>query len=236
MAFSTSFRDTFGSFNPYGDLYKSRKSQSLNLAIGAAARVTEHLETSVVVPWVRQIREDGIAPHSGLGDVTVGSRYQLLESLFQDEWYPNIYLLAGMKFPTGSTITKDIPGTGNGFWEPYFGSEFKKEWAPLTMSFSWQYTPKLNKVNTIKGDRIDLAEALSWSFSRRFSVGIGSTQIWELDGQGTRLASGFANATSFVTQFWSFSANFDSAFALARTGVNQEAVRSFTVTTRYGFY
>jgi hypothetical protein len=259
VGLSSSFRDVYGIYNPYGDLLEADKIQTLTVSFGAAARLADWMEGFVVLPFVYQLKKSVkiINSRTNLGDVVGGARFLLLESLFRSDWYPNVALVLGMKFPTGVIETvsdgKVIPGTGTGTWEPFLSLELRKEYAPITLAVAVSYTGRLKRmapgagaageIEVKEGDKVELSETASYAFSRRFNTALGSSQAWEFDRTVSgvtvpytfsRVASLSVSSTYFFTQFFSLTGGFD--VSIPRFGVNQQAPRSVTLTTKYGFY
>lgn len=251
VGLSSTFRDVYGEYDLYGDLEDSGRNQTLSLLFGAGARLTTDLQASLTLPLVHQENKFGrdANTRSGLGDIILGAQYTLLESLFQDEWYPTVTLAAGIKTPTGKIETNlggvRTPGTGNGTWEPFLGVGLQKTYGPAILAFRASYSARLAKDALDKGDAVELIESVSYLFSQPFSIAAGLTQTWTLDdrisGQtkadsATRVASAFIAPTYFLTRYWSIGGGVDFALPLDRAGVNQQAGRSVTLTTKYGFY
>lgn len=262
VGISTSLRDVYGRFNPYGDLVTSEKNQSYNVSLGLAARLIGDLEGSLTFPIIYQIKEVGTTQQNSstdVGDILVGLRYPLIRSLFRDEWYPSVAVLCGTKFPTGSIDTLSSsgqfsPGTGNGNLEPYLGFGFSKEYGFATIAINATFIKRFTRTidsaagspSAVKeGDRIDISEAATIPFSRRFSLTLGGGQTWEMsrsvnnrtiDDSSTRVVNGFIASTYFLSPYWSLTAGLDASLPIAKLAVNQQATRTFALTTTYGFY
>lgn len=258
---STSLLDVYGRFDPYGDLVTADKNQSYNVSLGLATRLTQDLEGSLTFPIIYQIKEVGTQQNSNsnIGDILVGLRYPLIRSLFRDEWYPSVAVLGGVKFPTGSIDTLSSSGqfsagTGNGNWEPYLGFGISKEYGFTTIAINATFTKRFTRTvdsaagspSIMKeGDRIDISEAATIPFSRRFSLTLGGAQAWEMsrsvndrtiDDSTTRVVNGFIASTYFLSPYWSLTAGLDASLPIAKLAVNQQATRTFALTTTYGFY
>lgn len=261
VGLSSSFKDVYGHYDAFGDLYKTDKSQTFTLAVGAGARLADDLDAFVTVPWVYQLKETVGKPGdaTNLGDVIFGAKYVLLRSLFQDDWYPTISVTGGVKAPTGtveklSSEGKIIPGTGNGIWEPFLGIGIQKDYRFVILGFNATYTRRFQRtvadtngapLSVKEGDRVELSEILTFPLSRRFSVSGGSAQTWDfatrINGAAAadtsaRMATIVLSASYFLNQYWSITAGSEVAVPIAKLGVNQEATRSITVTTTYSFY
>ncbi len=238
---STTARDVYGRYNLFGELDEAEPNQTLTLALGAGARLTQDLQAFLILPWVYRTegggRTDGT--RAGVGDAVVGAQYTLIESLFRDDWYPTVTLTGGAKLPTGSTETKlggkMVPGTGNGVWEPFFGIGLEKPLGFPTISLKATYTGRTGDRGAALGDMIELTGTVTAVLHQRFSLAAGATQAWILkDGQ--RVASLFLTPTYYITRFWSVAAAAEVTLPMDGFGIGQQAMRAFTVTTRYGFY
>jgi len=262
LGLSNSFRDVYGNYNPFGDLVEADKNQSLTLSLGADARLTHFLEAFFVFPWVYQTKQTGSGTHyrSTIGDLSVGARWMLLESLFQSDWYPTVGLVGGVKAPTGSveSVSSEgrlLPGTGTGNWEPYLALELKKDYAPITVVLAAGLTVRLSRnapdpaggpnLLVRDGNRMEFSETVSYALSRRLNIALGSNQFWELDRSidgsvipfSSSRAIGLALSSSyFFTQFLSLTGAVDFSIPRDRLGVNQQASRTFNFTVKQGFY
>lgn len=262
LGLSTSFRDIYGRYDSYGDLVSAEKSQTYNMSLAATTNMADGLDVFFVLPWVYQ--KTSIGNESGsaasIGDVVIGSKYTLIDRLFIDDWYPIVTLLGGMKFPTGATDSvtssgKLSPGTGNGIWEPFFGITLRKELAPIQLGLSATYTrrfksnvpnPSGNGVLAVKeGDRFELTESGTLPVSWRLKFVLGSTQQWDLSREIDRATvpdsrardvRAFLASTYTFTQYWSVSVTGEGSLPVAKLGVNQDASRTLTFATTYGFY
>lgn len=236
VGFSSTLEDTYGNFSPFGELHESRQRGAFKMSLGFATRILSTMETSVIVPFVTQFRDDGFTPKSGVGDLLVSGRWWVWENLLNDSLIPSVALTTSLKFPTGETITPLVPGTGNGFWEGSFGVELKKEWAPIFFQLSGSYTAFLNRKNLNKGDYFELSELVGVIWSRRLNTSLGISQTWELMGQQSREVQSFLSLTYFMTQFWSLNGSYQFTVPLESLSVNRDAVRAFSLSARYGFY
>lgn len=254
IGLSTSFRNVYGRYNATGEPEESSKTNSYTLALGAGARLTDELETFMIVPVVYQtnIFATNSVSRSSLGDVLLGGRFTLLKSLFRDDWYPTVTVSLGTSLPSGQVETfsngKLSPGTGSGMWEPFIGLGLKKEYGSVTLSFDSTYTFKVRKKASNfaeDGDKIELSEAAIFPFSSRFSLGVGSRQTWTFDAvqnkvkvkdsSGRAIAALFS-ANYFLTRVWSVVGAVEFALPFSGLGVNQQLSRVVSLTTRYGFF
>lgn len=251
IGIASSFREVYGWYNPYGDLEEIEKNQTYSLSFGVAKRLTPDLALTLTLPLVYQRNGLGqnVTTRSNLGDTLVGAQYTIYRSLFQDEWFPSVILSGGMKVPTGveENYTGDQyqPGTGNGLWEPFFGVGLQKEWKNWRFNLAGAYTVHLQRHGYTDGDRVDLTESVAYVFTRRFSLGVGSNQSWisstqlqnvtVADSSG-RAIEAFVTPTYFITPIFSVSASAFVTLPVAGWGVNHQASRAFTFTTKYGFF
>lgn len=238
IGISSTVRDVYGEFDLHGELGETPKNQTYSLLLGAGARLTQDLQWVATVPLVHQVNRFGRSDttESGLGEILTSLDYVLLESLFSDEWYPTLSVYAGAKLPTG---------VGNSLWEPFVGLTAKKIFGPLTLSLRSGFTGRLIRQGFDRGDMVDLVESASYSFNERLSLAVGSTQAWtfndRLHGQiktdsATRVATVFLSPTYYVDRYWSVAAGLEAALPFAKTGVNAQASRVFSLTTKYGFF
>lgn len=261
IGLSSSFKDVYGHYDAYGDLYKTDRNQTLTLSLGAGMRLTEELDVFTTIPWVYQYAERVGKPGdaTSLGDVTLGGRYFLVRNLFQDDWYPTVTLLGGLKVPSGTTdrigsAGKLVPGTGNGIWEPFLGVSVQKDLRFVIVGVNATYTRRFGRtvpdasgtpVSVKEGDRIELSESATFPVTRRLSFAAGTAQTWDLstringnhaDDTAARVATVFASGSYFVTRYWSVGVGAEAAIPVAKLSMNQLATRSVTVTSTYSFY
>lgn len=252
LGLSVSNYRVFGRHNMYGEPEETDHNQLYTLSLGAGVRLLPSIEISAVIPFSYHEMGFGSARvhNTQVGDIVIGGRTTIVRSLFRDDWYPTIAVHAGLKVPTGSIekfeASKFSPGTGNGLWEPFVGIGMKKEYGMVTLSFDATYTQRVGRIATFKeGNKFELSEMAAFPFSRRFSVGLGSTQSWVMRGSlgggpvadtEGRAVSAIASSTYFLTEFWSIAAAFESGIALHGLGVNQQLAQSISLTTKYGFF
>lgn len=261
VGFSSSVRDVYGRYDAYGDLVQAEKNQTYNLSLGAGIKLYEGIDAYTTIPWVYQIKKagGGDRSHASVGDILAGTRVLLLRSLFRDEWYPTIYVNAGLKFPTGSVEALAPngaiqPGTGNGVWEPFLGIALQKDYQFIILGLNATYTRRFSRtvqnegtgsLSVKEGDKFELSETGTIPLSQRLSIAFGANQAWELSRQindsnvadsSTRAISVFLSSNYFLTRYWALSGGFEFAVPIARFGVNQQAARSLTVTSTYAFY
>lgn len=249
IGLSTTFRQVYSFFNAYGEQEEAQKNQTTSVTLGVGTRLSQDFQVSAILPFVRQVTGANTPSREGVGDATVSAQYTAVESLFSSDWYPTLHLIAGVKLPTGLQATKDgkqlLPGTGNGKWEPFVALGMQKNFGPVTLALRSAYTARLLHENIDSGDAIELVESLSYLFSERLSVALGSAQTWtwndKIDGlirpdTNTRAVSVFVSPTYFLNRYWSVSTAVDGALPIERIGVNSQAALSFSLTSRYGFY
>jgi len=232
VGISASVRDVYGRYNDYGELERSAKNLTSTLSFGAATRLGANMEAFLVIPMIFQETAYGerLGTRSSIGDIVLGSKWTILESLFADDWYPTAALLYGIKFPTGSLETRNpagqiIPGTGNGIWEPYLGLDLKKRLGRFTFAIGGSYTFKW---------QVEIAESATFHASRRLGLALGSSQLWAFSSQ--RVVTAFISGTYFPNPFLSVGLTFDSAIPIERFGANQQAARTIIATMKYAFF
>ncbi len=204
-------------------------------------RLNDDLQAFLVVPWVYRSNGGGRVDtnRAGVGDVIVGATYQLVETMFRDDWYPSITVTGGAKLPTGSVDTKVdgrfTPGTGNGVWEPFVGVGFEKPIGLPTLALKATFTGRMGARGLGIGNMFELTGTVSLPFTQRFNFGAGVTQAW-IFKDGQRVASVFVTPTYYLTRFWSLAASAELAVPIAGFGVNQQMPRSVTLTAKYAFF
>lgn len=262
LGIATSLRDTYGRYDSYGSLVNAETNQSYQLSLGASVRATPRMEAYAILPFVSQRKGyvGAVSQSTNLGDILIGTRVDVFDTLFEDEWLPNIKLIASVKIPSGSvdlieTTGRIRPGTGNGIWEPSLGVSLTKDYSSAIMGFSGAYTRRFAKtvrdpirqtsISVKEGDRIELTESITVPITTRFSAGGGLSQAWDMDQQvegnaiadsSGRVMSAFINANYFVTRFVNIGAGFEAALPVEKFGANQEAFRSFTASMTYAIY
>jgi hypothetical protein len=254
LGVSTAYRNIYGQYDSYGALVPFDGSETLSLSLAGGTRLTNQLETYAVMPFIYQ--HDGVVTSTqtttSLGDAIFGFRYVLAQTSFQDDWYPDLFLLTGLKIPTGAVETpvnsRLLPGTSNGLWEPYAGLLVQKQWGRLIFSASGSYTFRIGAgpADLVQdGDRIDCAETVTYVYSKQFSLGVGSSQGWTLfrsqrgrtlvDGAG-RLTTVFLNPTYFLGAGWSIMAVLDQTIPISSFGVNETAATTLSLVAKYDVF
>ncbi len=252
VGLTTGYRGVFAHYNVYGELEETSKNQSVSAALGAGVRILDPLQISATLPVVYQENQAGrtLSTRTNVGDIFVGSQYTILESLFQSDPYPTVSILAGLKVPTGaleSSTNGNVRGTGNGLWEPSVGFLLQKNYSFLAGSFRGAFTKRIPKSGVLdrEGDLFELNESLAVNITQQFSLLAGLSQAWTRAGfQGgkevaethTRTISGLLSSTYFFTRFASATLSLESVLPVESWGMNSQAYRSISLTTRYGFY
>lgn len=258
VGIATSYRDVYARFNVYGNRVQSEKNQTLTTAVGGSFRLTPRSELYAILPFVTKSKSYGgeTKTRSDLGDITLGTKVLLYDPFFEEDWLPEVKVLASAKAPTGrrdSLISVD-PGTGNGMWEASLGVQLTKDFGDFIFVLSPSYTRRFSHTiadpfgtesNLREGDRFELTESITVPVSQRLSLSMGSTQAVDFDGSvnggvipdsGGRYTTGFVGASYFVTRLWTVSAAFESVLPFEKLSVNQEGFRTVTFTTTYAIY
>ncbi len=261
LGISYSFSDSFGLFDPYGDLYETNVNQMMAVSMGGAFRIAQNWDVYFVLPWVNQLSQypGEIYTSNALGDVYGGVRTTLLRSLFYNDWYPTIMAYASLKFPSGQ-LERFLPngslylGTGDGTYAPTVGVNLSKEILPWLFYFTASYTPHFlatlpaptgGIMQYLKGDIYDITESLAYVASRRLSASLGFEQTWSTEAyvngviqplSSTRVGSAFVAGTYFLSRLCSLILGVSAAIPYSGFGENLLATRAITLTTKYGFF
>lgn len=254
LGIATSIRDNYGRYNQYGEVVSAEKLQTYTMALGASARLFPRLEGFAIVPLVGKSHSVGLEERSAvnLGDVLVGSKLTLYDPLFLEDWFPETKMTVSVKAPSGTT---DVVGSGNGLWEPSLGVQMQKDFTTIIAGIAASYTARLprsvanpskaEQLSVKEGDRIEVTETVTLPIDTSFSVSGGSSQVWDLgtsiDGKGVsdsqgRYATALLSGTYFMTRFWKMTAAFEGVLPVTKLGANEDAYRSFTVTSTYAIY
>jgi hypothetical protein len=251
LGIATSFRDVYGVYNRDGDIEDFAKNQSVTLSLGLAARLARSLQGTFVIPFVYRYFESGSSNRSGatVGDALIGIQYTLVEPVFHDDWYPTVSAFGYLKFPSGSIAGKikgvEIPGTGNGIWEPSVGVQLEKPIGTLTATLRASYTGRIARSETKEGDSFELMESLSLPIGKHFVVATGSSQTFynersintvPIHGSGGKSISIFLTPTVFLTQLLSVSGGIEFSVPLHGWGRNQPASQLFSLAARYALF
>ncbi len=222
LGVSSSFQDSYGRYNSYGELVETKANPLYTLSFGAGIKVTDDLDATLTIP--------------STGAVLVGTRYLLVRSLFRDEWYPTVHLSGGLGLPAGDKG-----------WEPYFGVSFVKDYGFAILGMNGTYTRKFQRAGNLgkEGDRFEVSETGTFPLSQRLSFILGSAQFWELARSlgsssiadtAARGVSASLAASYYLTRYWNMSASWEFSVPLSKIGVNKDATRTFTLTSGYSFY
>jgi hypothetical protein len=264
LGVASSFKDTYGEHNTYGEFENSPKNQALSLSLGMSGRIREDLELYFILPWVYQVKEFAHRNQGGgsLGDSVLGFRYVLWENLFEEDPYPKVTLIPNVKMPTGSMDSIDddgnfSPGTGNGSWEPGLAVQVQKDFGFAIFSLTPSYTKRLARnivqpgtgsartVNMKEGDRIEIGGSATVPVSQRLSLIGGGNSAWELarevesrtiSDSEARTASVFGSVQYHFTRFWLAGVTYESTLPFERLGRNLPTTRIVTLTTTYAIY
>lgn len=251
LGLSTSFRDVYGFYNRDGDLEDFSKNQSATVSLGLATRIAGDLQGSLVVPFVYRYFEGGASSRSGasIGDVLMGLQYTLVDPVFHDDWYPTVSVFGFIKFPSGTNAGKvngvEIPGTGNGIWEPSLGFQLEKPFGNLSTTFRLSYTGRIARSDAKEGDSFEMMESLSLPFGKTFSFSVGSIQTFYGErsfrgaaspGSAGRNISVFFTPTVFISQLLSLSAGAEFSVPMHGWGQNQPASQVFSLAARYAAF
>lgn len=251
LGVATSFRDVYGIYNRYGEIEEFAKNQTMSLALGVATRLSHSFQVSLVVPLVHRYFEAGASGRStaNLGDVLAGLQYTVVEPVFHEDWYPTISTFGFIKFPSGSMDRREngveVPGTGNGLWEPSIGVQLEKPISFFTVTLRASYNWRLARGQMKEGDSLEFMESLSVPIGRRLLIAGGATQSLFADrsrsgealpNSSGRLVSLFFTPSYFISQEWSVSAGAEFAIPLHGWGKNQPAAQSVSVAARYALF
>ena len=245
-----SYKEDYGRFNAAGDVENTESHRSLALTLGAGMRLHPDWQIQMQVPLISQTQSYGssLLNRAGLGDISLGVEWTALEALFTDDWYPTIRLQGGVTIPTGSIEQKQNgayqPGTGNGMWEPYVGVGVEKRFGAVSLGMRGSFTARLGARERL-GNQFELSEVLSYSFSPRVSLALGSSQTWNGDTfangrvvTGTRgnSISAFIQPTYFIDRVWSVAVSADFTVPQYGWSRNAPASQAVSIVTRYGFF
>lgn len=245
-----SYKENYGRFNANGDVESAEAHRSVALTLGVGMRLHPDWQIQTQVPLISQTQSYGgaLLNRAGLGDVSLGGEWTAVEALFTDDWYPTIRIQGGLKVPSGSVESKQNgafrPGTGNGMWEPYVGVGLEKRFGAVSLGVRGSFTARAGGRERL-GNQIELSEVLSYGFSPRFAVAVGSSQTWNGDTfangrviPGTRgnSISAFLQPTYFLDRAWSVAVSADFTVPQYGWSRNVPASQAVTAVTRYGFF
>ncbi len=161
--------------------------------MAGAYAVTPRLQINGSVPV--NVRYRGVSTasesHAGLGDVSIGVGYELLQELYYNPYKPRVWIYTSVSAPTGRSIY-DNPSVlgasahGRGHWSAALGAFALKTWGRWDASFGAQYGRSLparhnvgsSSVRVSPGAVSTLSTAAGVSFGR-FRTGVLVSPVWE---------------------------------------------------------
>ncbi len=155
LGLQTRVRADLGSFDPSGHYQSSATEQDFEQDVAASFRIAGRLQAGVVLPLVETRRiESGIPTWgSGIGDLALGARYDLLLATEALYW-PGVGFLANVVVPTGKpagegTNPASTDATGTGTYNATIGIDLEKVHGPLYfaldawLTYCWSRTVRL---------------------------------------------------------------------------------------------
>jgi len=244
LAVSSTFQEVVGWHDDEGRIQKKTGPSFLIFQLSSLVRLDPNLETFGRFPLFFQTEERRPFDSGSiqLGDLQVGARLTLHRSLFVEETIPTISVVMGAKLPTGGYRPTNFPFlnnlVGNGFWEPFLGLSFRKEYYDWLGSLDASFSHLTGNVSgqSWSTNQVNLTESVSYALHRRLNVGLGGQQTWILSAENTRALSVFASANYFISRFTTLGLQSDWSLPIDGFSVNQPAARSLGLLVRVGFY
>ncbi len=187
VGLQTRVRDDLGSFDSNGHYQSSTTEQDFEQDLAASFRLTERAQAGVVLPLVETRRIESRVPTwgSGVGDVAVGARYDLLFATEALYW-PGIAFLANVVVPTGKPVGEgtnpaSTDATGTGTYNATVGFDLEKVRGPLYfalnawLTYCWSRTvvvPGSASLTTSFPLQWTLLGAAGYVFESEAAVGI----------------------------------------------------------------
>lgn len=223
-------QEVTGSYDPQGRVINQTGPSDLALLMNSVIRLQPNAEVFGRLPLVSRTYPSALGGEtfSGLGDISVGVRLTVIRSLFVEDPFPTISLVAATKAPSGQS--REGKGTGNGLWENTLGVSFRKEF--------WRWVGNVDATWTLLGgenQELNFTEGLSYEVTRKLYLGVGSNQMLSL-GAPERSLSALGFGQLFLTQFTSLVGSFNWALPMDGLGRNQPITRATMLSLRYGFY
>lgn len=142
VGLQTRVRDDLGSFDGSGHYQSSNTEQDFEQDLAASFRLTARSQAGVVLPLVETRRLESRIPTwgSGIGDLAVGARYDLLLATEALYW-PGIGFLANVVVPTGKPVGEgtnpaSTDATGTGTYNATIGIDLEKVHGPLYVTLN----------------------------------------------------------------------------------------------------
>ena len=179
----TRVRSVMGSFDAGGDYVRSPPGDDemdLEQDFFAAARVGEHFQASLKIPFVETGRRStGTSVWGGgLGDVSANARYDLTFAGDSRWWRPGIAVLAGLSVPTGRTVEQSVDpsgATGIGSFEGNVGVALEqvmgRTFLSVTGFVAQQTTRTVGSITQSFGPRLTALLAGGYAFANELTVG-----------------------------------------------------------------
>ncbi len=173
--------------------------ESYLLDIAAAYALTPRIQVNASVPM--SVRYRGVSTasetHGGLGDVSVGAAYELIQELYYNPYKPRVWIYSNVLFPTGRSIYNNptmlgASAHGRGHLSASLGVFALKSWGRWDASFGAQHGRSLpahhqiaqNTVRVQPGAVSTLSAAAGVSFGR-YRLGLLVSPVWEQKTQSS---------------------------------------------------
>lgn len=228
FSLTTSFKEVYARYDSQGNLSQVRGPSDLAFQLTSVIRLNPQLEMFGRLPFIFR-SENGLSPHEGssqLGDLLLGFRRIVYESLYLEDPLPTVSFLANLKVPTGLS---DLGTQSPKAWEPFVGIGLQKE------RFQWLGNMDLGL--SVRENEILFrgSQSLGYGISQPVQLGLGSQQIISLNAS-QKVFSLLSFAHWSLDQFTVLGAQIDWSLPLEGFGANQVLTRTASVSLRYTFF
>jgi hypothetical protein len=157
-----------GSFSSGGQYRASNGAdQIFEQDFAASARVLDRAQVGILVPMIQAHRSAGDTWGSGLGDLSLSARYDLLLPA-QALYLPGLGILVGTTIPTGTppdSASNPLVGTGDGTYDATVGLNAEKAFGHVYTALNGWLTHRFSRTVSVPG-----ATPITQSFGMRWTL------------------------------------------------------------------